>query len=78
MSAPRLASEHRTPLREALERAGISQAALARAIGCDRRTAARWVTGEYVPVPERAEQIAKAVGSTVQELWPSAYESEVA
>lgn len=72
MSAPRLASEHRTPLREALERAGISQAALARAIGCDRRTAARWVTGEYVPVPERAEQIAKAVGSTVRELWPDA------
>jgi hypothetical protein len=30
------------------------------------------VTGEYVPVPERAEQIAKAVGSTVRELWPDA------
>jgi transcriptional regulator with XRE-family HTH domain len=75
---PRLASEVRTPLREALERKGLSQAALARALGCDRRQAGAWVTGEYTPVPERREEIAAIVGSTSVELWPDADDSSAA
>lgn len=75
---PKLASDPPTPLREVLERIGMSHAGFAREIGVDRRHARMWITGEYTPEPERREQIAKAVGSTVQELWPSAYESEAA
>jgi transcriptional regulator with XRE-family HTH domain len=69
---PRLASEVRTPLREALERIGLSQAALARALDCDRRQVGQWVCGEYVPAPERREQIAREVGVPAAELWPGA------
>lgn len=69
---PRLASEAATPLREALEHSGLSQRTLARMLGCDRRQVGAWVLGEHVPAPERREQIAKAVGSTVGELWPDA------
>jgi ribosome-binding protein aMBF1 (putative translation factor) len=70
---PRLASEAPTPLREALERAGLSQAALARQIQCDRRDVGRYVSGEHTPEsPERREQIARAVQATAQELWPDA------
>jgi transcriptional regulator with XRE-family HTH domain len=74
--APRLAGEHRTPLRVALERVGLSQAALARALGVDRRQVAQWVSGEYTPVPPRREQIAREVGVAQAELWAAASDAE--
>ncbi len=76
---PRLASEAPTPLREALERVGLSQAALARQIRCDRRDVGRYVSGEHTPEsPERRERIADVITDysdglvrvTVEELWP--------
>ncbi|HEY5342473.1 MAG TPA: helix-turn-helix transcriptional regulator [Solirubrobacteraceae bacterium] len=75
---PRLASDAPTLLRKALERSGLSQAALARALDCDRRQVQQWVTGEYTPVPARREQIAAIVGSTSRELWPDADEKAAA
>jgi transcriptional regulator with XRE-family HTH domain len=69
---PRLASETRTPLREALVRKGLSQAGLARVLHCDRRQVGAWVTGEYVPVASRREEIARAVEVAASLLWPDA------
>jgi ribosome-binding protein aMBF1 (putative translation factor) len=69
---PKLASDPPTPLREVLERIGMSHSGLARELGVDRRQARTWITGEYTPEPERREQIAKAVSATAQELWPDA------
>jgi DNA-binding XRE family transcriptional regulator len=75
---PKLASDPPTPLRETLERIGMSQAALARALGVDRQNARAWVIGEYTPKPERREQIARVVQAPVEELWPNAERSAVA
>jgi transcriptional regulator with XRE-family HTH domain len=69
---PRLAGEVQTPLRTILERLNMSQAALARAVGVDKRQVGSWVRGEYVPAPERREQIAREVGVSAVELWPDA------
>jgi len=73
---PYLASEVHTPLRKALERAGLSQSALARALGADRRQVGAWTRGEYVPLPERREEIAAVVGCASVELWPEAHETK--
>lgn len=72
---PRLAGEVRTPLREALERINLSQAALARALDCDRSQVGQWVRDEYTPTHERREQIAREVGVSAVELWPDAPET---
>jgi transcriptional regulator with XRE-family HTH domain len=69
---PRLAGEVLTPLREVLERSGLSQSALARALNCDRRTVGMWVRGDHVPVLARREQIARVLGVEPAELWPDA------
>jgi transcriptional regulator with XRE-family HTH domain len=69
---PRLANEVTTPLREALEREGMSQSALARALGVERQQARTWITGEHTPAPERRKHIAAVVGVPVEELWPDA------
>ena len=75
---PRLASEAPTLLREVLKRNNISQSALARALGCDRRQVRAWVTGEHTPTPGRREEIACAVGVSEAELWPDADSSQKA
>ena len=73
-----------TPLREALERVGLSQARLARTLGVDRMQVVRWVQGEHTPMPERRQEIAVIIDGwtdaevTVQGLWPHAYEAEAA
>jgi transcriptional regulator with XRE-family HTH domain len=61
-----------TPLRIALEKAGVSQRGLARILRCDRKQVGAWVSGEHVPVPSRQAEIARAVKAPVEELWPDA------
>jgi transcriptional regulator with XRE-family HTH domain len=83
---PRLASEAPTPLREALERTGLSQRALARRLGCDRRQVGSWVVGEHTPSAARRTQIVTELANagavegevTAESLWPHAYEAEAA
>ena len=73
-----LTSTAPTPLREALNRSGISLRALARELSCDRRQVRDWVAGEHTPVSERRDQIARVVGAPVEELWPGAQGKQAA
>jgi transcriptional regulator with XRE-family HTH domain len=57
---------YRTPLREALEQVGLSQARLARTLGVDRMQVVRWVQGEHTPMPERREEIAAILDGEVR------------
>lgn len=57
-------------LREARRAAGLSQLQLAEALGTIQEQISRWECGVYAPVDAMRPRLAKALGSTVGDLFP--------
>lgn len=57
-------------LREARNRAGLSQSALARELGTIQEQISRWECGIYAPTDAMRPRLAKALGTTVADLFP--------
>lgn len=64
--------EDRTPLDRCLWERRRSNRSLARELGVHETQVSRWRSGLHVPEAERREAIAKALGTTVEYLWPEA------
>ncbi len=57
-------------LREILAKHGSSQAWLARKAGISATTMSEIVRGEVMPSLGTARKIAKALGKSIEEIWP--------
>ena len=59
-------------LRSALTRAGIDSDELAGRIGVEPKTVSRWLAGRTSPTPRHQAAVARALGRSVDDLWPDA------
>lgn len=57
-------------LKRAMQESGVTGESLARTIGVDPRTVARWVSGERVPHPRHRAAVADVLGCDIFDLWP--------
>ncbi|WAH38635.1 helix-turn-helix transcriptional regulator [Alicyclobacillus dauci] len=62
--------ENKTRLKKILEDNGIKQEWLANKAGLNSNTLSRVVTGRHLPTLRVAQKIARALNTTVDELWP--------
>ena len=65
-------------LRDARERAGLSQAALAARAGISRQAVGAVEAGRHAPSVDTALRLARAVGATVEEVFGAAPEGVAA
>ncbi|ALG85816.1 helix-turn-helix transcriptional regulator [Gordonia phthalatica] len=63
-------SEAPSPVKAARGRAGLRQADLAAAVGVSRQTVVSMERGDYAPSVHLAIRIARALDSSVEELFP--------
>lgn len=66
-----MATRQPPQLREARVDAGLTQKALADLVGVEQPHIARWERGTQLPRLDRAINIASALGTTVEAIWPS-------
>lgn len=57
-------------LADAMREAGMTQVDLAAEAGVGRQTVCAYVAGMREPKASRASRIARALGTTVESLWP--------
>ncbi|EGD55320.1 helix-turn-helix transcriptional regulator [Gordonia neofelifaecis] len=62
--------ENPSPVKAARSRAGLRQADLAAAVGVSRQTVVSLERGDYAPSVYLAIRIARALSSSVEELFP--------
>ena len=55
-------------LREARQRAGMTQAQLAEAIGCKQKDVSRWEAGQIEPGVLTVKKMAQALGCSMEDL----------
>ncbi|GAB3154912.1 hypothetical protein GCM10027290_50150 [Micromonospora sonneratiae] len=60
-------------LRTAMIDAGETAESLARRVGVDPKTAARWVTRDRIPHPRHRTAAAAVLGRDIGDLWPDVY-----
>jgi transcriptional regulator with XRE-family HTH domain len=57
-------------IRARREAAGLTQTALARALGCADTMISRWESGKNTPGPRYARALAAALGGTLEDYLP--------
>ncbi|GMA50104.1 hypothetical protein GCM10025857_14610 [Alicyclobacillus contaminans] len=62
--------KNKTRLKQLIEENGIKQEWLAQRAGVNSNTLSRIVTGRHLPTLRIAQRIARALNTTVDELWP--------
>jgi DNA-binding XRE family transcriptional regulator len=60
----------KTPLHTAIRAAGITQRSVARKVGIEQWVMSEIVVGRAAPTPELAAEIAEAIGTPVEKLFP--------
>lgn len=58
------------PLRTAIQAAGLTVSALAKAVGVRRMTVQRWLEEARIPHPGHRRAVARALGVDEEYLWP--------
>ncbi|WP_067924906.1 helix-turn-helix transcriptional regulator [Alicyclobacillus shizuokensis] len=61
---------HRTRLKQRIMESGLKQAHISKIVGVTSSTFSLYVNGKRLPDVIIGQKIARALGATVEELWP--------